>query len=211
MNACDTSPRQRFESYATLLIAASQRLSLPTYAMLTQPTDKLRELILHITSRLDDGNLGATKLNKLLYFADVLAFQQLGESITGEDYQVLNHGPAARGLLPTRQAMVADGTCVIQPVQRGPYTLHRIVPLRLANLDVFSAAEIAIVDELLQDLHDATGTDLSRFSHDTLPWEQLQQGDSIPLAAPLVSKPVLTREEIDHARTLVPTISPSAA
>jgi Protein of unknown function (DUF4065) len=62
---------------------------------------KFEELLLYVTERTqDDPACGDMKLNKLLYFADFLAFEKLGHAISGAPYQRLPWGPAPRYLLP---------------------------------------------------------------------------------------------------------------
>src|SRR5687767_3702503 len=71
---------------------------------------KLAELILFIAHRSEcDERFGAVKLNKLLFFSDFLAYGRLGSSITGQDYQKLQHGPAPRKLLPVVREMEESG------------------------------------------------------------------------------------------------------
>ena len=70
-------------------------------------TDKLRQAILFIAKEgEDDLCLGAVKLNKILYYADVRAYLELHKPITGVVYQHLPEGPAPRALVPTRREML---------------------------------------------------------------------------------------------------------
>ena len=55
------------------------------------------ELIVLIASlSRDDPAFGDVKLNKLLFFSDFLAYTNLGQPITGAEYQKLDFGPARR-------------------------------------------------------------------------------------------------------------------
>ncbi len=59
---------------------------------MTTDHHKFRELILFIARETkDDRSCGATKLNKILFYSDFRAYEQLGRSITGECYQNLEH------------------------------------------------------------------------------------------------------------------------
>ena len=62
---------------------------------------KFTELLLHVADRLrNDRAGGATKLNKVLYFADFAHVRRHGRPISGAEYQKLAHGPAPRPLRP---------------------------------------------------------------------------------------------------------------
>src|SRR5690348_3295402 len=68
---------------------------------------KFKELILHVTSQcVKDRYWNATKLNKVLFYADFLAFRDHGEPITGAEYFALENGPAPKALLPIREEMI---------------------------------------------------------------------------------------------------------
>lgn len=74
--------------------------------------DKFRELILYVARETeDDPKCGATKLNKILFYADFLAYRELGSSLSGQTYQRLEHGPAPRGIVPAVEAMQESGEC----------------------------------------------------------------------------------------------------
>ena len=76
---------------------------------------KFKELILYLAKRsMDDAYFGATKLNKLLFFSDFLAYGQLGSPITGASYQRLKCGPAPREMLPMQRAMKAEGSAIVK-------------------------------------------------------------------------------------------------
>ncbi len=52
---------------------------------------KLGELMLFISKRTaEDRRFGATKLNKVLFFSDFLAYRLLGDPITGAQYRKLD-------------------------------------------------------------------------------------------------------------------------
>ena len=63
--------------------------------------EKFKELVLYVCHKsAGDAPFGATKLNKLLFYADFLAYKQLGSAVTKHAYQRLPNGPAPRAILP---------------------------------------------------------------------------------------------------------------
>lgn len=165
--------------------------------------DRLRELILYIATRCqDDPKFGATKLNKILWWADFLAFGQRGKPITGVEYMRLPQGPAPRRFVPVRNAMQESGELAIAVVQtRGGYEQKRPVALRSAKLDLFSADDIAIVDSVIRVLRRKTARGVSRQSHGKA-WEIAGDMESIPYEAIFLSDDPITRDDIARTRVL---------
>ena len=72
--------------------------------------ERLRELILYIADRSQtDPRFGATKLNKLVFFADFQSYAERGKPITGCQYMRLPNGPVPRHLIPIRDRLVEEG------------------------------------------------------------------------------------------------------
>jgi hypothetical protein len=92
---------------------------------------KFTELVLYVADRLGpDRAGGATKLNKVLFFADHAHVRRTGSPITGAEYQKLPQGPAPRRLKPVRERLVARGEARIERAEFLGYELHRLVPQR---------------------------------------------------------------------------------
>lgn len=148
---------------------------------------KFTELLVYVAARLQaDGAGGATKLNKVLFFAEFAHVRRAGRPITGAIYQKLQHGPAARRLLPVRDRLVASGEAELRPDEFLGYQQHRLVPLRSADLSVFAPDELATVDKVLADLEGLNGRQVSDLSHEEAGWRLVEFGDDIPYAAALV-------------------------
>ena len=148
---------------------------------------KLTELIVYVASRLQgDRSGGATKLNKVLFFADFAHVRRTGAPITGAEYQKLEHGPAPRRLRPVREALVEGGEAELREEDFLGYRQHRLVPLRDADLAVFSDDEIVTVDKVLADLDGLNAKQVSDLSHEEAGWRLTEIGETIPYAAALV-------------------------
>ena len=155
---------------------------------------RLAELILHIANRCgDDPTFGATKLNKILWWADFLSYAHDGEPITGVEYQRLVHGPAPRRLIPVCDDLVRSGSAAIQRRHVFNRVQERIVPLREAQYDCFTASQIALVDRLIDVLWAKSAKEVSEESHGKA-WGVVKYGQSIPYEAIFLSD-----EPIDDA------------
>ena len=165
--------------------------------------DKLRELVLYIAERSEsDMKFGATKLNKLLFYADFLFYLYHGHSITGQNYQKLEHGPAPRAIVPTIQAL--EKACDAKTVERMHYgkTQKRLIALRSARLSGFSADEIAFVDRLLDDFRDKSASEVSDLSHKFAGWKLAKLNETIPYEVALIGRRHPTRKDIEHGLSL---------
>jgi len=148
---------------------------------------KFTELLLDVAARLrTDRAGGATKVNKVMFFADFAHVRRFGAPITGADYQKLPQGPAPRQLKPVRDALVAAGAAKVEREEFLGYELHRLVPLREADLSVFTDAELETIVQVLADLDGLNARQVSDLSHEEAGWRLVEEGEVIPYEAALV-------------------------
>lgn len=92
---------------------------------------KFTEMLLYVAGRLlDDRAGGATKLNKVLFFAEFTHFRRHGSPISGCEFLKLQQGPAPRRLLPVRERLVSQEAAEIRVEDFLGRTQHRLAPLR---------------------------------------------------------------------------------
>ncbi len=152
-----------------------------------QPNDdKLRELILFIALHSEgDEAFGATKLNKLLFYSDFSAYLRFGKAITGQEYQALHQGPAPRRLVPIRDQLEQKSEIAIRKKDYYGGWQDRILALREANLERFSANEIALVDRLIHQWWGMSGRQMSSQAHKFVGCLLAEVGETIPYSAAL--------------------------
>jgi hypothetical protein len=169
----------------------------------TSGESRLRELILYIAAECQsDPKFGATKLNKILWWSDFLAYAEYGKPITGIEYQRLGNGPAPRRLVPVRNAMQAAGDIALAAVpSHGGYTHQKIVPLRAPNLDLLSPTDVAVVDHVIAALWRKTAKGVSNLSHGKA-WEVAGDGESIPYEAVFLSDDSINRYDVARTKEL---------
>ena len=64
-----------------------------------------------------------------------------------------------------RAGLEARHEIATRVVSVGKYQQQRVVPLRSADLSIFTAAEIAAVDKIVDAFWNHTATEVSEFSH----------------------------------------------
>lgn len=122
----------------------------------------------------------------MLFFADFAHVRRCGSPITGAAYQKLSQGPAPRRLKPVRDGLVARAEAEIVREEFLGYELHRLVPRRMANLEVFSTDERDTIDRVLNDLDGLNARQVSDLSHEEAGWRLVGEGEDIPYEAALV-------------------------
>jgi len=152
------------------------------------PNDiKFRELILFISERSEgDVPFGAVKLNKLLFYADFLAFLKFGKAITWQKYQKLEQGPCPRNLLPTLRELEKSADIIQVDRDFHGYKQKRVVAIREPDLSMFSAEEIALVTQLIDEFKGMSAKQMSETSHDFIGWQLAEIGEDIPYEVALV-------------------------
>ncbi len=167
---------------------------------------KFRELVLYIAERCQEHPFfGATKLNKILFFSDFIAYDQLGVPITGAEYAALEYGPGPRRWLPIRDDMLIDSE--IKILRDG--SQQRVLAQRSPDLGRFSPSERGIVDEVIEALENEDAESVSNLSHRFLGWraaraECLVTGatTTIPYETIHVSNESLTQSEVTGGQAL---------
>lgn len=163
-------------------------------------THKFRQLILYLATKSEgDPSFGATKLNKLLFFSDFLAYVEGGEPITGQKYQKLSYGPAPKSILPVLRDMQSEGLCIERERVHYGNPQRQVIPLVEPNLECFTAREIDIVNEILSQLRNSNATDVSELSHRFIGWQAAAEGEEIPYETALLGGTPLPPTEAELA------------
>ena len=166
--------------------------------------DKFKELVLYIAEKCtDDPAFGATKLNKILYFADFYAYGESGVPITGATYGKLPRGPAPHQLVSVREELSKTGDIFMRKDTYHGYPQERMIPIREANLDLFTAKEIALVDDIIQKLWGINAANISDYTHRLAGWRIAEDGNDIPYESVFLSDEGLTEDDINRAKELM--------
>lgn len=158
---------------------------------------KFEEMILYVARESqEDHRCGATKLNKILFYADFLAYHKLGRPITGQVYQKLERGPAPKRVVPVVDGMVGRGLCAWADRSYFGFPLKKLLALREPDVSVFSAAELDIARTVISELWALNAAEVSDLSHRFVGWQASDIGEEIPYETVFVDEPrPLTSEE----------------
>lgn len=164
--------------------------------------DKFTEMVLYCAQLLEADRFGgATKLNKVLYFADFAQIRKTGTSISGAEYQKMPNGPAPRRLVPVRRRLVEDRRAeLIEEFDALGYQHHRLRARDEPELSAFAADEVATIDGVANELRSLTGSQVSDLAHAEPGWKLVADGETIPHSTAYLA----TDAEVpDHLRETV--------
>ncbi len=147
----------------------------------------------------DPGPLGAAKLNRILFHADVLSYVETQKSITGAVYIKRQFGPVPRDIMAARMRLVAQGAILERQALTYGYDQTQFIALTNPDISLFSAVEISLVDGVIAAIGSNHATSsLSMLSHD-LVWELATIGEEIPLSAAAFAGNIGEIDETDMA------------
>jgi len=162
--------------------------------------NRLAALAHYVIWKCDPAELGAAKLNKILWFADLEYYRRTGHTITGATaYTKLQQGPVAKGILEALDGLEAEEKIAraTENYYGRPKTMF--LARRRPDLSPFAADEIAIVDMMADVIcQKQTQASIAEISHDAL-WSQVEIGRDIPIGAAAVTPGDATVEDIQWA------------
>jgi uncharacterized phage-associated protein len=165
--------------------------------------EKLRELILYIAAKSEgDPSFGRTKLAKILFFSDFLAYAQSGLSITGASYEKYPQGPFTKAIYEAESELERSGAANVARQFSYVYSQYRVVPLRRPNLSRFGGEEIAIVDAVIESFRDLNASALSEISHLHPGWQAARDFEEIPYNTVFLSAAPLTEDDVRRGQEL---------
>jgi len=167
---------------------------------------KFKAMVHYVVASCDDPQrLGATRLNKICWYADTLAYRFNGETITGETYVKRKHGPVPKSILPAIRELESEKKIYVREHHFLPSRKIRLfVLLQEPDVSVFGADEREIINFVVDHVCDKhTAASISELSHNVI-WEAANEGEEIPMSATLVAEPAaLTLAVSDWANHVV--------
>ncbi len=144
--------------------------------------NKLRQVLLYISEKVGaKPNVGATVINKLLYFIDFDYYEKYGKSVTGLTY-IRNHfGPTAHitTINSVIECMQKDEELDVVETDYFKHKQKKYLPRKSADLTELNAQELEHINEVLERLGSKKATDLSELSHKDMPWLATKPGEAI--------------------------------
>jgi hypothetical protein len=162
--------------------------------------NRLAALAHYVIWKCDPASLGRTKLNKILWFADVDHYRRTGKTITGATtYTKLQHGPVPKGIVDALEALKQEGKVSESTANHYGYPKAMFLSLVRPTLAAFDADEIATVDMVAEIIcRKYTAASISRLTHDAF-WDESEIGEDMEIGAGAVIPGEATPEDIAWA------------
>jgi len=145
--------------------------------------EKFKALVHYICHMADLDKLGATKLNKILWYSDINFYINYGMPITGEVYKKEQWGPVPRDILRALDDLKKEGKLFVREKSFHGEIKKEYITLTEPDIGGFSTAEISLVAEVMHIIcHHYTARSISKKSHDII-WELAEIGEEIPYHA----------------------------
>lgn len=156
---------------------------------------KFAKTVHYVCERADTQKLGHIKLNKILWYADTIAYRTTGKSITSEKYVKRQYGPVPKNILKTLRRLEGSGKIRIREAAT-PGKSREFVSLSDADVKPFNQGELDIIDSVLTEICDNhTATSASDMSH-SIVRDVAELGSEIPVFAVLAEHSgVVTKED----------------
>ncbi len=146
-------------------------------------SDTLAQVAHYIIARTPPEMLGATKLNKVLWFVDCYAYRKWGKSLTGlTNYTRLKNGPVPDGLHEALRELKADGKVIEEPQITPVGTRREFISIQEPDLSHMTAEQVDLIHRVIEAIRPFSAQGVSNLTHDAL-WEELADGASMSVAA----------------------------
>jgi transcriptional regulator with XRE-family HTH domain len=163
------------EEKAATTVKPQMRISVPQKNL-----QKFKEVLLYILNKVGaKENIGETVVYKLLYFIDFDYYEKYEEQLVGATYIKNKFGPTPVEFKKIVDRMIELGE--IEKVKSEFFKLQqtKYLPRRKSELTKLSAAEIEVIDDVLNRLSDMNASQISAYSHGDVPWMSTKDNEPI--------------------------------
>ena len=142
--------------------------------------DKFKEVLLYVLSKVGSKpNVGESVLYKLLYFIDFNYYEKYEEQLIGATYIKNHYGPTPTEFIKIVEDMEGKDLKKVQD-SYFQYPQTKYLPLRKPDLTKINAQEQKVIDDIINSsLSDMNATQISEYSHNDVPWQTTEDGETI--------------------------------
>jgi hypothetical protein len=165
---------------------------------LSPPLDRA---VHYVISHSRPEELGKTKLNKVLWRADVEHYRRHGTTVTRlENYRRMQYGPVPHTITQSLGRLSNAGKISIAE-ELYEFAVHELQALEVIGPEDFSSSEIECLQEAIRHVSRLTAGSASNETHDAL-WEEIGLGADISVGAASIKFLDLNPEDFDWAMQL---------
>lgn len=164
--------------------------------------DKLAAAAHLVIARLPPGDLGATKLNKILWAADCEFFRRHGRSLTGEtEYVRKDQGPCPANIESVLLRLKDEGAIMEHRQQVVSFSRREFMALAQPDLATLTKEEIDVLLSIAIEFAPLTAKQASDDSHKDL-WKAIPPNGKMSVAAGSIRIMEPTPVDIEWAKNV---------
>jgi uncharacterized phage-associated protein len=133
-------------------------------------TNKYENAVLFFIKYCNNQYLGATKLNKLLYYLDFISVRDTGKSVTGDQYVNKQFGPVPENVDEVLTKLKAEGAIDVQKVAVKKGEMFKFETKRDPDLSVFDSHEQELLEKICQEFSLWKTDKIVNQTHLEAPW-----------------------------------------
>jgi hypothetical protein len=162
--------------------------------------DRLSALAHYVIARTRPDQLGATKLNKVLWWLDCSAYRRWGRSLSGvENYVRMKFGPVPVGIQTALASLKSRGEIHERSCDTPAGPRREFVALAEPPIHLFTAEEVDQIMQTITTVASMSAAEASTASHDAL-WDETEAGAAMSIAAGSVVQRDTQPDDIAWAR-----------
>lgn len=165
-----------------------------------QASRERTEQVIHYIIEHTRPDLGATKLCKVMWRADLRHYRRHGETISGQDsYVRMPRGPVPNGFHDALRSLEKHNAIQKKAVTVFSFTCHEFHVLKRPNKNWFPESAQQALQEAIDAITPPRSQETSEDTHDSL-WEELKDGEQMPIAAAAIIPARVRAGDIRWAR-----------
>lgn len=163
--------------------------------------EKFADVVHHIIERCSENptKLGKVRLNKSLYFSDMVHYLWRGLPLTGAEYVKQPFGPVAVALSDVVEELCQAGRIEVKRVERFGFAQWHLRSLVSVETNRISKEEVELLGDVTDFVCDHTANVISELSHGPA-WESRSLQEVIPYESAYMMVPHGEITDLDVAR-----------
>ncbi len=163
------------------------------------PQDKTEKVAHYIIAHTRSSQLGATKLCKVMWHADVLHYRRYGQTISGQrSYVRMDNGPVPNGIYKVLDSLKASKKIFERQIPTSAGNRREFLHVERPEASWFIPEEIETLHEAIDFFVRLSAQEASERTHGPL-WDELLNGQQMPIRAAAVIPSNVLPEDIELA------------
>lgn len=156
----------------------------PMGAFVETDVRRLAAVAHYIIARVDPSRLGATKLNKIIWYADLDYYRKTGQSLSGtHTYVRKDMGPVPNGIDSALDILKREGKITERSARVVSFDRREFIWTREPDITAFTAEQIDIITLCINRITPMSADKISKETHKDALWKELENGQPMPLGA----------------------------